>query len=220
MQLNDKKGVSIRENNKKGVSIREMVPAVTFNMPPERPAYVQTVDPKKPTGDTSFKNFYHSNVKSFNQPTIDPFVKKAADYIKNNEGVRYRLYKDSKGFWTIGIGHLVKADELSKFKDRTLTDKEVHDLFARDLESKLTLVQRHFPQYNTYSDDLKVAILDGYFRGDLSGSPKTRELIRAGQFKAASKEYLNNAEYRSALKTGSGVAKRMQRNAKIFAQQS
>jgi hypothetical protein len=108
---------------------------------------------------------------------------------------------------------------LPYYRGKTLSENEIYSLFAKDLQSKLSMVKRDFPNYDSYSDDLKIAILDGYFRGDLSGSPRTRELINKGNFKAAAQEYLNNAEYRAALKSGSGVASRMQRNAKVFANQ-
>jgi len=212
MQYRDKKIVSIQEDVDTG--------KVVFN-PPAWPAaaQVQKVSPQR-TGDAqNFKGFYHSNIKSFDKQAVDPFIKKAGDYIKRNEGVKNKLYKDSKGYWTIGIGHLVTPQELPYYRGKTLSENEIYSLFAKDLQSKLSMVKRDFPNYDSYSDDLKIAILDGYFRGDLSGSPRTRELINKGNFKAAAQEYLNNAEYRAALKSGSGVASRMQRNAKVFANQ-
>ncbi len=47
------------------------------------------------------------------------------------EGIRYKLYKDSKGLLTIGCGHLVLPDE--NFKGVTLTDAQVMDLLQKDL---------------------------------------------------------------------------------------
>lgn len=192
---------------------------VAFNAPPWPAAQMQKVAPQRTSDAPAFKDFYTSNIKSFDQVITDPFLKKAAEYIKRNEGVKNRLYKDSKGFWTIGIGHLVLPNELAYYKGRTLSENEIYSLFANDMQKKLTLVKKHFPKYNSYPEDLKIAILDGYFRGDLAHSDKTRALINARQFKAAAKEYLNHDEYRAALASGSGVAPRMQRNAQIFARQ-
>lgn len=211
MQLRSKKIVSIPEDVDTG--------KVAFNIPPWPAAQVQKVAPQRTSDAPAFKDFYTSNIKSFDQAINDPFLKKAAEYIKRNEGVKNSLYKDSKGFWTIGIGHLVTPDELTYYKGKTLSQGEIYSLFARDLQKKLALVKKHFPKYNSYPDDLKIAILDGYFRGDLAHSDKTRALLNAGKFKAAAKEYLNHNEYRAALASGSGVAPRMQRNAQIFARQ-
>lgn len=192
------------------------VAPVTVNIPPPMPAHVQTVDPRQNKSD-NFKSFYQSNLKTFDQPVISSLIAKASEYIKRNEGVKNRLYKDTRGNWTIGIGHLVTPKEYNNFKGRVLTNEEVLDLFKQDLNKKMLLAKSYFgPVFNTFSDNLKIAILDGYFRGDLPGSPRARELLRKGNFAAAAKEYLNNNEYRDALATGSGVAKRMQRNAQIM----
>lgn len=205
--------------NTKLVSTKEAIdipPPITFNIPPPPPAHVQHVDPSSSTAARgSFKNFYHSNISSFNADSS--FIHKAANYIKKNEGVRNKLYKDSKGLWTIGIGHLVKPEEMILFKGKTLSDKQVEDLFKKDVEQKMSLIRKHFGStFNSFPEAVKIAVLDGYFRGDLSGSPNARNLLKAGKFSLAAKEYLNNKEYRQAVLTGSGVASRMQRNAELF----
>ena len=53
-------------------------------------------------------------------------------FITNLEGKRNKAYKDSKGLYTIGVGHLIKADE-KHLLDTTLTDAQVEDLFKSDL---------------------------------------------------------------------------------------
>lgn len=148
----------------------------------------------------------------------DAFISKAYQYIKAHEGVRNEMYKDIYGNWTIGIGHLVKPEEMKLYSGRKLSDKEVEDLFVKDITNKVALIRKHFGKdFEKYSDGMKVAILDGYFRGDLSGSPKTRMLLKSRRFPEAAKEYLNNKEYEAAKKSGSGVAKRMKHNAQTIA---
>ena len=84
------------------------VPPIHFNVPA---AHVQTVSANK----NSFKDFYKSNVPSFSASSM--LIHKAAEYVKSNEGVRNKLYKDSKGKWTIGIGHLVTSDEFEMYRE-------------------------------------------------------------------------------------------------------
>jgi len=55
------------------------------------------------------------------------------NFITNFEGKRNKAYRDSKGLWTIGVGHLIKADE-EFLKTITLTDYDVQELFKRDLK--------------------------------------------------------------------------------------
>lgn len=191
---------------------------VTFAVPPpEPPAYVQTVDAQKSdTSALNFKSYYQGSGNMSDQV----FLKKAASYIEKNEHRVHTPYKDIYGKWTVGVGHLMSPEEVRKYVGKRLSDQEVQALFEKDLNEKLNLARRMFGSvFNSYSDNLKVAILDGFFRGDLSGSPKTINLLKAKRFQEAAKEYLNNAEYRKSLnsKNMRGVAHRMQRNAKIMA---
>lgn len=55
------------------------------------------------------------------------------DYITKEEGKRNRAYKDTKGLWTIGVGHLIRPGE-EHLITATLSDQEVKDLLKRDLE--------------------------------------------------------------------------------------
>jgi len=210
----------MRPGQKGKIILNNEVGPITVNLPPPMHTQVQVAEPQKTAQGNSFKSFYQSNIKSFEPVQNNSFVDKAAEYIKRNEGVRNRLYKDSKGYWTVGIGHLVTPQEYNTFKNKTLTDKEVLDLFNKDLNKKIQLAKSYFgSKFDTFSDDLKIAIIDGYFRGDLPGSPRTKDLLRRGNYKGAAKEYLNNKEYQAALASGSGVAKRMQRNAEIMSRE-
>lgn len=148
----------------------------------------------------------------------DNFMKNAMEYIKKSEGVYRKLYKDHYGNWTIGIGHLVSPKELNEFRGKTLTDDQIYRIFSNDLEGKISMIKREFPKFDSYPEPLKIVMLDGYFRGDLSGSPLTKSLIKRGLYKQAADEYLDNAEYRREAKRKSGVAKRMFQNASILKQ--
>jgi len=153
------------------------------------------------------------------------FLKKAMEYIRKNElgeaGIEYhKMYKDHKGYNTIGVGHLVTKEELPTYENKTLSEKEVLDLFEKDSKKKLATARRLFPKYDTYNDELKIALLDGIFRGDVSGSPNTIKLINKGMWRKAAEEFLDNAEYRQSVKEGTGVAPRMRKIAKVIANQS
>ena len=152
-------------------------------------------------------------------PKIDDLVRQAAQYIAANEGRRNVVYKDSKGLPTVGIGHLVTKDEKKQFEGRVLSDVEVDDLFAADLAGKLKVIRRKLgDSFDTLPRPAQVAVVDGFFRGDMSGSPKALKLLREGKLAEAADEYLDNAEYRASVaqnKAGRphGVAARMERNA-------
>ena len=54
-------------------------------------------------------------------------------FITKEEGARNKAYKDSKGLWTIGVGHLIKPDE-QHLITATLTDEQVEELLRSDLK--------------------------------------------------------------------------------------
>ena len=67
------------------------------------------------------------------EENIMAIAKSTLDFITKEEGARNKAYKDSKGLPTIGVGHLIKADE-SYLLNATLTDEQVNDLLRSDLK--------------------------------------------------------------------------------------
>lgn len=67
------------------------------------------------------------------EENIMAITKSTLKYIIEEEGKRNKAYKDTKGLWTIGVGHLIRPDE-QHLIHATLTDEEVEDLLKRDLE--------------------------------------------------------------------------------------
>ena len=135
---------------------------------------------------------------------------------KNREKVR-KPYKDHKGKWTIGIGHLIgdgsqKAYEKSEFRNKTLNNKEMLDLARKDSDAKIQRVLAQFgKQFFDFYPETQIQIVSSYYRGGLPGSPDTLEHIKDNRLDLASKEFLDNDEYRKSVKEGTGVAPRMRK---------
>lgn len=144
------------------------------------------------------------------------FMEQLTWFIKQNEGIRRYRYLDSSDNWTIGIGHHIQPGEVF---NEPLSDEQIDALFSRDIQRHINRARRLLPEFDSYPDYVKIAIVDGVFRGDLSGSPNTLRLIRQGKWLEASKEYLNNNEYRKSKQQGvrHGVWQRMERNASLLA---
>lgn len=148
--------------------------------------------------------------------TPDKLRKALIDKLKKEEGVVPRMYKDHYGNLTIGVGHLVTPKEVPYYSNRTLSQKEILDLLNKDIDWKISLIKKDFPKFSQYPFELQMMITNGYFRGDLSGSPRTKMLIKQGKYKQAADEYLDNAEFKREAKAKSGVYKRMLHNANIL----
>jgi lysozyme len=63
---------------------------------------------------------------------IVAITKSTFELISGFEGKRHKAYRDSKGLWTIGVGHLIKSSE-QWMLHTVLTDQQVEDLFKDDL---------------------------------------------------------------------------------------
>ena len=67
------------------------------------------------------------------EENIMAIAKSTLSFITKEEGARNKAYKDSKGLWTIGVGHLIKPDE-QHLITATLTDEQVAELLRSDLK--------------------------------------------------------------------------------------
>ena len=63
---------------------------------------------------------------------IVAITKSTFELLVKFEGKRNKAYQDSKGLWTIGVGHLIKPTE-QQLLHAILTDDQVEELFKSDL---------------------------------------------------------------------------------------
>ena len=199
--------------------------------------FQKSLEPKKP------------QVKPLEVDNFETFLADAMKYIEpkeNSDGnIRNEVYADSKGYPTIGIGHLVipadahngvfKSEELEldrngNIKKVKITDARAREIFRLDLTKKYNSIKREFPSFDKYPPNLKIAMMDGYFRGDLSGSPQTKNQIKQAMsfylkgnnseaikyLNAAASEYTDNKEYKLSKKMKQGVYSRMNNNAALM----
>ena len=80
-----------------------------------------------------FAAIHLTNQYTHIEEDIMAIAESTLDYITEEEGYRNKAYKDSKGLWTIGVGHLIKSNE-QHLLTATLTDQQVEDLLKSDLK--------------------------------------------------------------------------------------
>lgn len=121
----------------------------------------------------------------------DPFFDRATEFLTLNEGFRNEPYKDSRGFWTIGIGHLIttKKDLPKEWKNAKLTDDEVKALFKEDYNKHLNEAKK-LPMYEKLNEEGKLALLDLTFN---MGTNKFNETKWPKFFSALESEDLDTA---------------------------
>lgn len=155
-------------------------------------------------------------------------LKKAASLIAQHEGFRPSAYKDVYGKWTIGYGNLIGDGSDTAYKASPYYQKKIN----RDLGQKLLMGSVREKanlaaspkllgdKLFDLSPELQSEVISSVYRGGLSGSPKTMEYIRGGKYKEAAKEFLDNDEYRAAVKAKTGVAGRMNKLAGLLNRES
>jgi hypothetical protein len=148
---------------------------------------------------------------------IDNEVNNYVDKIKKYEGTGKVIIIDGKKYFknyrlgdeefiTSGYGFYNKNNK----EDGMVSEEQAMKDLKNNIKLKLIQTKKNIKNFDSLSNNLKKNIVSSWYRGSLSGSPKTIKLINEGKFKEASIEFLNNAEYKAAVKSGSGVAKRME----------
>lgn len=123
------------------------------------------------------------------------FETRLEDRLVELEGFRAEPYKpdEDEEFLTIGYGHYG-----SDVKEGTVvTESQARDLLRKDIKKRIPQIKKSIKNFDSLSDDLKVEIAQSWFRGGISGSPKTIKLINEGKFEEAATEFLDNEEYRT-----------------------
>jgi GH24 family phage-related lysozyme (muramidase) len=151
-------------------------------------------------------------------------VSEAFKVIRKHEGFKAEPYLDSKNNWTVGIGTLIGKGKDADLKASPYYGKKINEATAQkiavaDINKKIDLVKGLIgsDKFDTFSPQLQAQIVSGAYRGDITGSPKTLSFLREGKFKEASKEFLDNEEYRTAKASKSGVAGRMEEVSSVMA---
>ena len=127
------------------------------------------------------------------------------DFIKDKEGFKGSAYKpiDTEENYTIGYGNYgadVKEGD-------TITQQDAEVQLQQNIDERLVQIRQAIPDFDNLPLEARQNLLGSWFRGSLSGSPKTLGLINEGKWQEASDEFLNNDEYRNT--TLGGVKKRM-----------
>ncbi|WP_205955106.1 glycoside hydrolase family protein [Pantoea stewartii] len=148
---------------------------------------------------------------------------KLYDMLKYDEGERLELYKDTEGYWTIGIGRLVtkspsKADAIRILGGSTITKEQSEQMFNEDIQKALRGVQLSTlnSTYIKLDEARRSALVNMVFQLGLTGVQAFKKMIQhldLGNWSAAASEALDskwakqtpNRAYRvtQVIKTGS-----------------
>lgn len=124
----------------------------------------------------------------------------AVDQLKLHEGYKPYPYQDSRGFWTIGIGHLIgdgsSKDEYAQYsKSNPMPESEVLALFEKDFNKHVKIAEQ-YPAYEKLNETGKLALIDMTFNmGDLREDwRRTLKLLEEGKYEEAA-TIIENSTY-------------------------
>lgn len=108
------------------------------------------------------------------------FKQKVYQMLEHDEGKKNKPYRDSVGKLTIGIGR--------NLDDVGLSDDEIYYLLDSDIRSAEKTARELFPEYDTYSEEQRLALINMAFnlgKSRLAGFHNTIGLIKKGHWALA-----------------------------------
>ena len=131
---------------------------------------------------------------------VDP-DKFAKDMIKIHEGLRLDKYMDSRGFPTIGYGHLIEPGESMPNR---ISQQKADELFDEDYAHHKAAAAK-IPGYDKASGMQKAALIDLTFNMGpawADGFPAFRKAFAAGNYEQAGNELIDSAYYKQVGRRG------------------
>lgn len=99
--------------------------------------------------------------------------------IMQHEGVRTRPYKDSKGLWTVGVGHLIgDGKSLPDSWNREFSKEEVYALFDQDYEYHKKAAMK-IPNFSRLGEKAQAALIDLTFNMGPAWYTRWPKLVQA-----------------------------------------
>jgi lysozyme len=104
--------------------------------------------------------------------------------LRADEGERACVYRDSLGFWTIGVGRLVDASK----PGAGLRPDEISYLLNNDVDDRIDALTRKLPWFQNLDDARKGVLLNMSFQmgvDGLLGFSNTLAMVREGKYENA-----------------------------------
>jgi lysozyme len=127
----------------------------------------------------------------------------AQEYVKQNEGLKLKMYKCTAGYNTIGYGHNLDTKSISKIA----CDVIFADDFAEVEEALVEILGIHFSALNEYRQAVLVDLMFNVGRSGFLDFKKMIEALKKAQYGLAADELLDSKYARE------DVPKRAERNA-------
>jgi len=119
---------------------------------------------------------------------------RAMNYISANEGQRPKPYKDSLGYWTIGVGHRIFGQVPERWHKDGISPDETNYLFEQDYKTAVMTAENIFPGLYDYPEDAQMVLVDMCFQmgNRVKTFQKMREAVETGNWNLAGWELIDS----------------------------
>lgn len=114
---------------------------------------------------------------------------KGYEFITRHEGIRLRAYRDSRGIWTIGIGHTAAAGSPFPEAGMILTALQVHNIFLSDISDIEKQVIKAFEEKPIPQNVFDGSVSFGFNTGHIETASWV-PLYLAGEMQDAQKHFM------------------------------
>ena len=141
-------------------------------------------------------------------------LKKLEQDLKEDEGVKYKIYLDHLGLPTFGIGHLIKnADpECCQPVGTKVSKERVTEAFVHDVQSVHEDCYLLFPKFGKKPEEVQLIIANMMFnlgRTRLSRFKRFRIAVNEGKYDVAATEMMDSKWYRQVTNRAERLRQRM-----------
>ena len=150
----------------------------------------------------------------------DAFDTEVMTLIEKNEGNKNVPYKDTEGYWTVGIGHFIGKELPDEYKDengepKAISDEKVQELFKQDY-AKHKAEAEALPHYDALDDNGKTVLIDLSFNmgGDKFNAnkwPGFFDALADRDVNRAADELVDSRWYRQTKSRGKRMVARMRK---------
>jgi lysozyme len=162
-----------------------------------------TVRPDEPT-QTGVRSGPNTNIDQPARDRAKAAVTKISseddimNMVKDHEGVKNKPYQDTKGLWTVGVGHLIGDGKTlpSEWK-RTFSDAEIMNLFKKDYQHHKQAAEK-IPGFSNLNMNGQAALIDLTFNMGprwWKAWPNFTKAMQAGNIDQAANALKNSAWY-------------------------
>ncbi len=147
-------------------------------------------------------------------------IQKIRDQLIIDEGIKYRIYFDTKGKPTMGIGHLItkKDIEWGNLKDWTpkkvvrISAERVEELFKADLDSAIKDCKQVFDNFDKFQEELQQILVNMMFNLGIFKFSEFKKFIlyvKAADYLNAAKEMKDSNWFLQVKGRGARLYKQM-----------